>query len=84
MSGPKVVELRQEGWRDGVIALKQIIADLESGELDPIHAGVLVLTDKNNGISTFAFGPRDDELTSLGLLRVGERIIVDSAFGDES
>lgn len=83
MSGPKVVELRQEGWRDGVAALKQIIADLESGELEPIQSGVLVLMDRDGGIATFAFGPRGDEVTSLGLLRIGERIIVDSALGDE-
>lgn len=83
MSGPKVVELRQEGWRDGVTARKQIIADLECGELEPIHAGLLVLMDKSGGVATFAFGPRADEVTSLGLLRVGERIIVDSALGEE-
>lgn len=83
MSGPKVVPFDREGWRDGIDALKQIVADLESGELDPIHAGVLVLMDKNDGVATFAFGPRADEVTSLGLLRVGEQIIVDSALGDE-
>ena len=83
MSGPKVVELRQEGWRDGITALKQIIADLESGELEPIQSGVLVLMGKDGGIETFAFGPRGDDVTSLGLLRIGERIIVDSALEDE-
>src|SRR5690606_30514420 len=83
MSGPKVVELRQEGWRDGITALKQIIADLESGELEPIQSGVLVLMGKDGGIETFAFGPRGDDVTSLGLLRIGERIIVDSALEEE-
>ena len=78
MSGPKVVELRQEGWRDGVTALKQIIADLESGELEPIHAGVLVLMDREGGTETFAFGPRADDITALGLLRIGEQVIIDS------
>lgn len=83
MTGPKAVPFDREGWRDAVASLKQIVADLESGELAPVDMGVLVLRGKDGATETFAFGGRADEMSALGLLRVGEQIIVDSCLGDE-
>lgn len=83
MSGPKVVPFEREGWRDAVASLKLIVADLESGELPPVSIGVLVLMGLDGSAETFAFGPRGDDVSALGALRLGERIIVDSRLGCE-
>lgn len=83
MSGPKVVPFEREGWRDGVEALKQIVADLESGELAPVSIGVLVLMDRDGAAETFAFGPRADDMAAIGLLRIGEQVIIDSYLDGE-
>ncbi|WGK60525.1 hypothetical protein QAO71_10510 [Halopseudomonas sp. SMJS2] len=83
MSGPKVVPFDREGWRDALAALKGVVADIESGELAPVNAGVLVLMDRDGGTETFAFGPRADDITALGLLRIGEQVIIDSRMDGE-
>jgi len=79
MTDLKVVPLKQEGYKDPIAALKQIIADLESGDMEPLAMAVLVTMSDSQAVDSFAFGRKaDDVVTALGLLRVGEQVILDS------
>lgn len=79
----KVVQFQQEGYKDAISALKNVVAQLESGELEPCETGVLVLMSKNSDVATFGFGPRSEELHVLGLLRLGEQVIIEAALYPE-
>lgn len=79
----KVVELKQEGYKDAVSALKSVIEMLESGELEPCETGALVMLGKGGGVETFGFGPKSDDLQLIGLFRLGEQVILESALYPE-
>lgn len=74
--GPKVVQLKREGWREAVQALKAIVEQLESGELPPIDVGALVTMSQDGQVEVFGIGPKAEALQVVGLLRYGEHRIV--------
>lgn len=74
--GPKVIQLRREGWREAVQALKAIVDQVESGELPPIDVGVLVTMSQDGEVEVFGIGPKAEALQVVGLLRYGEHRIV--------
>jgi hypothetical protein len=76
----KVVPFQQEGYKDAISALKNIVEQLESGELDACETGALVLISKGGAVDTFGFGPKSDDLQVIGAFRLGEQVIVDAAF----
>lgn len=82
MSGPKVVELRQqEEWRDAVATLKAIVERIESGDIPRIIVGALVLYDDDGGLSVFGMGPKGEDLAVLSMLELGKVQIIDSIMG---
>lgn len=84
MTDLKVVPLKREGYKDPIAALKQIIADLESGEMEPLALAVLVTMSDSQAIDSFAFGRRADDIAAaLGVLRIGEQVILDSMIEPE-
>tara|TARA_Y100000748_G_scaffold289141_1_gene274701 strand:+ start:701 stop:955 length:255 start_codon:yes stop_codon:yes gene_type:complete len=83
MTDLKVVQLKQEGYKDPATALRYILEQLESGEIQPCDIGVLVMMDREGGVETFGFGPKSDDLQTLGLRRLGEQIVIDTAFSPE-
>lgn len=76
----KVVQLKQDGYKDAISALKNIIEQLESGELQPCETGALVMVGKDGGLDAFGFGPKSDDLQVIGAFRLGEQVIIDAAF----
>lgn len=74
----KVVSLQQEGYKDAVVALKEIIREIESGEIGPVEIGFLMVKTATGDIDSFGFGPRSDSLQVLGLIRCGEQIVIES------
>ncbi|HCA25328.1 MAG TPA: hypothetical protein DEP32_14285 [Pseudomonas sp.] len=80
MTDLKVVQLKPEGYSDPIKALKSAIEMMESGEIEPCETGALVLMGKNGAIETYGFGPKSDDLQVLGLLRLGEQVIIDGSF----
>lgn len=82
-NGPKLIQFEREGWRDTVAALRAIADQIESGEQSRPKVGVLVLHGSDNRIETFGFGSKADDLSALGLLRVGEQIIVNGQLSSQ-
>lgn len=76
----KVVQFQQEGYKDALTALKDIVSQLESGELEAVETGALVLISKSGAVDTFGFGPKSDDLQVIGAFRLGEQVIVDAVF----
>ncbi|WP_017521959.1 hypothetical protein ACQCLI_18165 [Pseudomonas nitroreducens] len=74
----KVVEFKQEPYKDCLQALRSIIEDMEKGELGPYETGCLVLISKDGIVDTFGFGPKSDDLQVIGALRMGEHAIHDA------
>lgn len=83
MSDLKVVQFKQDGYKDPIFALRHILGQLESGELEPCDIGVLVMMGREGAVESFGFGPKSDDLQTLGLLRLGEQLVIDSAFGPQ-
>tara|TARA_R110001606_G_scaffold30344_1_gene93795 strand:- start:38234 stop:38491 length:258 start_codon:yes stop_codon:yes gene_type:complete len=83
MTDLKVVQLKQEGYKDPIAAMRHILEQMEAGEYEPCDVGVLVMMGRNGAVETFGFGPKSDDLQALGLLRLGEQVIIDSAFGSD-
>lgn len=74
----KVVQFQQEGYKDALAALKEIVSQLESGELEAVETGALVILGKGGAVETFGFGPKSDELQVLGALRLGEQVVTEA------
>lgn len=79
MTDLKVVQLKRDNTQDYIQALKAIVAALENGEQPAVETGILVLMSADVLIDTFGFGPRSDDLQVLGLMRLGEQVIIESA-----
>lgn len=79
MTDLKVVQLKRDDTQDYIQALKAIVSALESGEQPAVETGILVLMSADGMIDTFGFGPRSDELQIIGLMRLGEQVIIESA-----
>lgn len=76
MSDMKVVQLGAGSHIDAISALKEIVRELEAGEIEFCETGALVLVGAN-GAEVFGFGPRADDLRVLGALRMAEHSILD-------
>ena len=83
MTDLKVVQFQQEGQKDPATALRYILDQLESGEIEPCDIGVLVMMGRDGAVDTLCFGPKSGDLQALGLLRLGEQIVIDESFGPE-
>lgn len=79
MTDLKVVQLRRDNTQDYIQALKAIVTALENGEQPAVETGILVLMSADGLIDTFGFSPRSDDLQVLGLMRLGEQVIIESA-----
>lgn len=79
----KVVQFQQEGYKDAIGALKIIVEQLESGELEACETGALVIMGKGGAVETFGFGPKSDELQVLGALRLGEQVVTEAMLYSE-
>ncbi|PWU30719.1 hypothetical protein DK254_00255 [Pseudomonas sp. RW407] len=79
MTDLKVVPIKRDGYSDAIDALKNIIAQLESGEIEPCETGCVVLMGKNGTLDTLGFGPKSDDLQVIGLLEMGKQVILEAA-----
>lgn len=78
-----VVPFKKHVHADAVVALKEVIGMLESGEIESTDVGVLVLMGAKGELNTFDFGPRNEALRVLGLLKLGEQVVIESALYPE-
>lgn len=76
----KVVQFKQEGYKDAISALKKVVEQLESGELAAVETGAMALIGCDGSVEIFGFGPKSDELQVLGLFRLGEAQWLDTVF----
>lgn len=74
----KFVPFARDGYSDAISALKCIVEQLESGELEACETGALVIMGKGGAVETFGFGPKSDELQVLGALRLGEQVVTEA------
>jgi hypothetical protein len=81
MTDLKVVPLHQAQFSDPIAALKEIVKQLESGERSPCVTGVFVMMGADGGVETFGFGPKSEDLHCIGLMQLGQQVIMDSALG---
>lgn len=79
MTDLKVVPIKRDGYSDAIDALKNIIAQLEAGEIEPCETGCVVLMDKSGTFDTLGFGPKSDDLQIIGLLEMGKQVILEAA-----
>lgn len=72
----KVVELQRESWRGASKTLRQIAAQLDSGELPVCSIGVLAMRSSEGQVEIFGFGPVADDLQVLALFRLAEQRLI--------
>lgn len=77
MDNSNVVEFKQPDMFDVTAALKNIVAQLESGELEACQMGALILWTKTGVLIPFGFGHRVDEMKTQSLFRLGEQLLID-------
>jgi len=72
---------REDALETPLTALKNIVEQIEGGEIDEPQRMVLTLDDGNN-VEVFGSGERGDAIESLGLLEAGKCQIFHCMRGD--
>lgn len=83
MTDLKIVPIKRDGYSDAIDALKNIIAQLEAGEIEPCETGCVVLMDKSGTLDTLGFGPKSENIQAIGLLEMGKQVILEAAMYPE-
>lgn len=83
MTDLTVVPFKREPQLDAIEAMKEIISQMESGEIPDIESGGVVMMSKDGQVYSFGFGEKCDDLYLVGLFRLGEQLIIDDCLSGE-
>lgn len=77
MTDLTVVPFKREPQSDVIEAMREIVKQMESGEIADIESGGVVMLGKDGTVHSFGFGEKCEDLHLVGLFRLGEQLIID-------
>lgn len=74
----KVVKMQPARSDDTVATLKEIIKQIEEGDISPVRTAVILIACEDGDVEVIPAGPSSDFMHMLAVTQLGQQIVLES------